>query len=130
MVVGFRQLGLRVNWGVLYIFMALDFLVGYDSQRSHRERERVHKRCVGVLVFESSSEFRRVFFTSSRHTLLTVFFVFILFFYDLLSACGLSVVHVQVVGGRIGFNYFVLNAVKPHIQVKNNRIECVNFMTF
>lgn len=130
MVVGFRQLGLRVNWGVLYIFMALDFLVGYDSQRSHWERERVHKRCVGVLVFESSSEFRRVFFTSSRHTLLTVFFVFILFFYDLLSACGLSVVHVQVVGGRIGFNYFVLNAVKPHLQVKNNRIECVNFMTF
>lgn len=100
---GFRQLGLRVNWGVLYIFMALDFLVGYDSQLT--QRRRVHKECVGV------SELRRVFFTSrlTSHCLL----LFILFFYDLLSACGPSVVHVQVVAGRIGFNYFVLNAVKP-----------------
>lgn len=100
---------------------------------AHTENEREFTNGAWVFwsrVFESSSEFRRVFFTSSRHTLLTVFFVFILFFYDLLSACGLSVVHVQVVGGRIGFNYFVLNAVKPHLQVKNNRIECVNFMTF
>lgn len=101
-------MGLRVNWGVLYIFMALDFLVGYDSQLTHRGGEFTSVAWVfGLRV----SELRRVFFTSrlTSHCLL----LFILFFYDLLSACGPSVVHVQVVAGRIGFNYFVLNAVKP-----------------
>lgn len=105
--IGFRQLGLRVNWGVLYIFMALDFLVGYDSQLTRRRR--VHSSA-WVYVLRVS-EFRRVFFTSRLTS--HCFPLFILFFYDLLSACGLNVVHVQVVGGRIGFNYFVLNAVKP-----------------
>lgn len=83
MVVGFRQLGLRVNWGVLYIFMALDFLVGYDSQRSHRERERVHKRCVGVLVsslrveFGVPSRLLHFFASHTSHCFLRFYFIFL-----------------------------------------------------
>lgn len=83
--------------------------------------------CFGLRVeFGVPSRLLHFFASHTSHCFLRFYFIF----YDLLSACGLSVVHVQVVGGRIGFNYFVLNAVKPHLQVKNNRIECVNFMTF
>lgn len=77
-------LGLRVNTGALYIFMALDFLAGYDSPQLTQRELRVTiftQQCVGVLSskIESSLEFRRVF---------THFSLFSFFFYDLLSACG------------------------------------------
>lgn len=75
-------LGLRVNTGALYIFMALDFLAGYDSPQltqrvaSHNIHTAVRGRLSSKI--ESSLEFRRVF---------THFSLFS-FFYDLLSACG------------------------------------------
>lgn len=72
------------------------------TAHTEEESSQTVRGCLGVAS-------RLLHFASHFSLFASFYFIF----YDLLSACGLSVVHVQVVAGRIGFNYFVLNAVKP-----------------